>query len=95
MKPLVTFVLVLGAALAVSALAVEDRAPIVVDYPEDGSIFPPEITAPTFLWRDPAASANLWRIEVTFGGAGAKAAARSNDRRVVGSAMDLNLLLVC
>jgi tetratricopeptide (TPR) repeat protein len=67
-KPLVTFVLVVGAAIAVSALAVENPAPIAVDYPEDGSIFPPEIIAPTFLWRDPAASANLWRIEVSFGG---------------------------
>jgi len=27
-------------------------AGIVVDYPEDGSIFPPEMTAPTFLFRD-------------------------------------------
>jgi len=25
---------------------------VTVDYPLDGSIFPPEITAPTFIWRD-------------------------------------------
>ena len=41
-------------------------APITIDYPAEGSIFPPEITAPTFLWRDPAASAATWLIEVAF-----------------------------
>ncbi len=39
---------------------------ITVDYPAEGSIFPPEITAPTFLWRDAAAEALAWRIEITF-----------------------------
>jgi len=42
-------------------------APITIDYPEAGSIFPPEITAPTFLWRDAAESAAVWLIEVAFG----------------------------
>ncbi|MGA8153828.1 MAG: tetratricopeptide repeat protein [Terriglobales bacterium] len=39
---------------------------IVVDYPRDGSIFPPEITPPTFLWRDADASAKTWRVDITF-----------------------------
>jgi TPR repeat protein len=39
---------------------------ITIDYPEDGSIFPPEITAPTFLWRDSNGSVTSWRIDVTF-----------------------------
>jgi hypothetical protein len=42
-------------------------AAIAVDYPEEGSIFPPEITAPTFLWRDAAPSAANWEITVSFG----------------------------
>jgi tetratricopeptide (TPR) repeat protein len=41
-------------------------ASITVDYPEDGSVFPPEITPPTFIWRDEAASAKAWRVEITF-----------------------------
>jgi tetratricopeptide (TPR) repeat protein len=36
-----------------------------IDYPLNGSIFPPEITPPTFLWRD-AAQATHWRIEINF-----------------------------
>src|ERR1019366_10616459 len=34
----------------------------------DKSIFPPEITPPTFLWRDPAEAATLWLIDVSFAG---------------------------
>ena len=41
-------------------------AAITVDYPEEGSIFPPEITPPTFLWRDAAESASMWTIDVAF-----------------------------
>jgi tetratricopeptide (TPR) repeat protein len=39
--------------------------PISIDYPEDGSIFPPGITPPTMLWRDPSAAE--WIIEIAFG----------------------------
>ena len=41
-------------------------APISIDYPENGSIFPPGITPPTFLWRDAAGTS--WTIDVTFAG---------------------------
>jgi Flp pilus assembly protein TadD len=38
---------------------------ISVEYPSNGSIFPPDISPPTFLWRD-ARQATSWVIEVTF-----------------------------
>lgn len=38
--------------------------PISIDYPQDGSIFPPGITPPTFIWRD--AAADSWHIEIVF-----------------------------
>ena len=41
-------------------------ASITIDYPLDGSIFPPEITPPTFIWRDAAANATRWRIDIAF-----------------------------
>ncbi|MGD0123981.1 MAG: tetratricopeptide repeat protein [Terriglobia bacterium] len=41
-------------------------AAITIDYPLQGSIFPPEITPPTFIWRDTTEDANRWRIDVTF-----------------------------
>ena len=41
-------------------------AKISIDYPLEGSIFPPEITPPTFLWRDSDANAKRWAVQVTF-----------------------------
>ena len=41
-------------------------AAITVDYPAEGSIFPPGITPPTFLWRDSSISASVWTIDVAF-----------------------------
>src|ERR1700693_31107 len=42
-------------------------APILIDFPEPGSLFPPDLTPPTFLWRETTAGAIAWRIEVLFG----------------------------
>jgi tetratricopeptide (TPR) repeat protein len=41
-------------------------AEITIDYPEDRSIFPPEITPPTFIWRDASPRSKVWDIEVAF-----------------------------
>jgi hypothetical protein len=43
-----------------------DPAVITVDYPEDGSTFPPEITPPTFIWHDESNAAATWTIDVSF-----------------------------
>jgi tetratricopeptide (TPR) repeat protein len=57
---------ILLAAVATAVPAAAQPAPITIDYPADKSIFPPEITPPTFLWRDPADGATLWLIDVAF-----------------------------
>ena len=53
----------------VSPVHAAEAAPaaVTVDYPRLGSIFPPEITPPTFLWRDRLESPGRWRIDITFG----------------------------
>ena len=56
--------LVSACLLAITSLIAQ--TPITIDYPAEKSIFPPEITPPTFLWRDSAAGATTWRIDVTF-----------------------------
>jgi hypothetical protein len=60
----------LGTAFAgvKSGSAREELSPIIVDYPQDGSLFPPEITPPTFVWRDAAKDTAIWQVEVTFSG---------------------------
>src|SRR5580658_7583445 len=57
-----------AAALRVRAslAASPETASITIDYPQDGSIFPPDILPPTFIWRDADASAKSWRIVITF-----------------------------
>ncbi len=75
-------VLLMSLALAQRQSSAPAPAPITVDYPEEGSIFPPEITPPTFLWRDPAKQAGLWRIEVTFGDGTAPIRAESKGERL-------------
>ena len=42
-----------------------EHAPLSIDYPEDGSIFPSGITPPTFIWRDK--SATSWHITISLG----------------------------
>ena len=42
------------------------RPAITVDYPEEGSIFPPEFIPPTFLWHDASPDAVAWRVDVEF-----------------------------
>ena len=41
-------------------------AKFTIDYPLNGSVFPPEITSPTFLWHDSSGAAQRWIVEVSF-----------------------------
>jgi tetratricopeptide (TPR) repeat protein len=50
-----------------TALAAGEAAKITIDYPSEGSVFPPEITPPTFLWHDASQAAKRWVVEVSFG----------------------------
>ena len=55
---------VVSAGQSQSATTAETR--IKIDYPLDGSVFPPEITPPTFLWHDQNDAAKRWIIEIKF-----------------------------
>jgi tetratricopeptide (TPR) repeat protein len=57
-------------------------AAIAIDYPEAGSVFPPEIPPPTFLWHDGAKGVATWRIDVSFGGAAPAIRAVSKGERM-------------
>jgi Flp pilus assembly protein TadD len=48
-------------------LAVRRPEPITVDYPLDGSVFPPEFPPPSLEWRDASPRATTWTIDVAFG----------------------------
>jgi tetratricopeptide (TPR) repeat protein len=57
--------LLTGAGLAV-VWAGHEPERIVIDYPNTGSVFPIDMAAPTFLWRDLSATADTWQIDVKF-----------------------------
>jgi tetratricopeptide (TPR) repeat protein len=44
--------------------ATNSRASIAIDYPLNNSVFPPDMEAPTFQWRDPAEGVARWQIDV-------------------------------
>ena len=45
-------------------------AALTVDYPEDGSVFPPEFVAPTLLWHDESEAADTWWVHIDFSAPG-------------------------
>jgi tetratricopeptide (TPR) repeat protein/Tol biopolymer transport system component len=58
-------------------------ASITIDYPLDGSIFPPEITPPTFIWRDATVNATRWGIDIAFADGSAEMHIQSAGERLV------------
>ncbi|MBS1871921.1 MAG: tetratricopeptide repeat protein [Acidobacteria bacterium] len=62
---------VLAALFLAPAVMPAGQAPIVVDYPLNGSIFPPEFPPPTFAWRDTTSGATTWAIDIAFAGGAA------------------------
>jgi tetratricopeptide (TPR) repeat protein len=70
-----------GAGLAVSSAA-QPLARITIDYPAQGSVFPPDMVAPTFLWRDAIDKAAAWQIDVAFADGSAPIQATSTGGRL-------------
>jgi tetratricopeptide (TPR) repeat protein len=56
---------VLGSLLA-SARPSDAPDTLVIDYPSQRSIFPPDIIPPLFQWRDHSSTARVWRVEIHF-----------------------------
>jgi tetratricopeptide (TPR) repeat protein len=52
--------------LALAAVSLADTGGLTIDYPPEGALFPADLAAPTFLWRD-SSRATAWRIEIVFG----------------------------
>jgi tetratricopeptide (TPR) repeat protein len=71
-----------GIALLAAGVCLAQPAPVTIDYPHDGSVFPPEFTPPLFLWRDQAPGAVRWRIDIEFAGGGQAIRATSDGPRM-------------
>jgi tetratricopeptide (TPR) repeat protein/Tol biopolymer transport system component len=46
-------------------------AAVTIDYPPEGAVFPPGFAPPRFLWHDPVAAVDRWRVAVALDGAAA------------------------
>ncbi|MBZ5516138.1 MAG: hypothetical protein LAN62_15075, partial [Acidobacteriia bacterium] len=57
-------------------------AAITIDYPADGSIFPPEITPPLFIWRDSGEGTTAWLVNVSFSDGSADLQVKSHGERL-------------
>jgi Flp pilus assembly protein TadD len=64
-RPMVWCAAALALWPAVAQLGAQP-ARLTIDYPEEGSIIPPDMEAPTFLWREAPETATAWRVEVSF-----------------------------
>ncbi|WP_321477420.1 tetratricopeptide repeat protein [uncultured Paludibaculum sp.] len=61
-------------------------AAITVAYPEDGSLFPPDMEAPTVEWHDAADRAARWQVEIAFPDGSARiVVAAAGERMKVGA----------
>jgi len=63
-------------------------APLKIEYPFDGSIFPPEIVAPEFLWRDQAANAETWVVAIGFDSSATRIFVLANGKRSRAAPLD-------
>jgi tetratricopeptide (TPR) repeat protein len=72
----------LSPAAALEQTSSDAGAGVTIDYPEPGSLFPPEFPPPQFEWRDDVPRATAWRIEVTFADGAAPLRFRSKGEKM-------------
>ena len=51
------------------AFPTEPSGRLEIKYPLDETLFPPEIVAPTFVWKDETEGVAQWRVLLRFGSA--------------------------
>jgi len=67
--------------LRAAAAAANPAAAVKIDYPFPGSLFPPDMIPPAFLFHDGAAAAGLWFIDITVAGGSGRASVLTDGRR--------------
>jgi tetratricopeptide (TPR) repeat protein len=73
-------------SLLAPVVLLSSPAAITIDYPAPGSLFPPDMVAPTLEWRDTDPRAKVWVVEFNFADGAAPIRARSlGERRQLGA----------
>mgnify|MGYP001818143084 CR=1 FL=1 len=85
-------------AVAASGRSAGSLPMVTVDYPFNGTVYPPDMVPPTVRWHDEAAAAHRWVVDVEFGEGsahlyllvpGGPPAAGEIDHRALGEANEL------
>jgi len=61
---------------------------VTVDYPFNGTVFPPEIVAPEILWHDQAPQARIWMAALGFDGSDKRIVVLADGRRAASDPID-------
>ena len=61
---------------------------MAIDYPFEGSVFPPEIVAPAFLWNDRRADAETWMVAIGFDSSATRIYVLTNGMRSAAAQLD-------
>lgn len=80
----VRFWILLAILAGSAASAPETIERVSIDYPAEGSVFPPDMAPPAFEWREQAGGAAEWRVEVRFADGGRLARTAAGERMKVG-----------
>jgi len=63
---LALLVLISFASFSIKTFFLSQPGSLSIAYPFDGSLFPPEITAPTIWWEDGDSDASKWHVTIEF-----------------------------
>jgi FOG: TPR repeat len=63
-------------------------APDTIDYPFEGSIFPPDIVAPTILWHGQPVDSGIWMMAISFDSSAACIYTLTDGRRIETNRLD-------
>ncbi|MEI7849619.1 MAG: hypothetical protein WCK35_27740 [Chloroflexota bacterium] len=67
---MVVSILIMASINSLVSLPTDKSAKIQMIYPIDGTLFPPEIPSPTFIWSETKSNIKKWQVEIFIDGIG-------------------------
>ncbi len=58
--------IVITAAVTIPKLLIKQNGTLTILYPQDGTLFPPDISSPTIKWKDSNRGVGMWELRIEF-----------------------------
>ncbi len=58
--------IVITAAVTIPKLLIKQSGTLTILYPQDGTLFPPDISSPTIKWKDSNRGVGMWELRIEF-----------------------------